>query len=172
MSGTLNEDCPVPPYVVPTTPHKAKYVALVPSYVVPSHNTQPLGADEPAYIIIEPVGASALETAVANLAEVTAPLAIVVVLPVLVTSPVRFALVVTVLALPLRVAVIVPALKLPLESRATIALAVLALVAVVALFEILPAVEIVLNLVSAILPASIVLVTVPVSAAVIAVPVT
>jgi hypothetical protein len=53
-------------------------------------------------------------------------------------------------ALPLNVAVIVPALKFPLASRATIALAVFAFVAVVAEFDTLPAVAIVANFVSTI----------------------
>jgi hypothetical protein len=66
-------------------------------------------------------------------------------------------------ALPDNAAVIVPAVKLPEESRATMALAVFEEVAVVAEFATLPAVEIVDNLLSAIEPASIVLVTVPVS---------
>ena len=55
--------------------------------------------------------------------------------------------VVAVVALPLRAALIVPAEKFPLASRATIALTVLALVAVVAELDTLPAVEIVANLV-------------------------
>jgi hypothetical protein len=53
-----------------------------------------------------------------------------------VTLPVTF---------PIKLAVIVPAEKLPDESRATIALAVFALVAVVAEFATLPALEIVAN---------------------------
>jgi hypothetical protein len=57
---------------------------------------------------------------------------------------------VAVAALPVRAAVIVPAVKLPLASRATIADAVFAEVAVVALFETFNAVEIVASLVSAI----------------------
>jgi hypothetical protein len=44
----------------------------------------------------------------------------------------------------------VPAVKLPLASRATIALAVLALAAVVAEFDTFPAVDMVANFVSAI----------------------
>ena len=52
---------------------------------------------------------------------------------------------------PVRLAVIMEAVKLPDRSRATIALAVFAAVAVVAPFKTLPAVEIVPNLVSAIL---------------------
>ena len=52
-------------------------------------------------------------------------------------------------AAPVNAAVIVPAVKLPLASRATIADAVLALVAVVALLLTLPAVEMVLSLASA-----------------------
>jgi hypothetical protein len=55
--------------------------------------------------------------------------------------------------------VIVPAEKFPLASRATMALVVLALVAVVAEFETFPAVEIVASLVSAIPLASLALVT-------------
>jgi hypothetical protein len=51
---------------------------------------------------------------------------------------------------PIREAVIVPAVKLPEPSRATIADAVLALVAVVAELATFKAVEIVFNLVSAI----------------------
>jgi hypothetical protein len=51
-------------------------------------------------------------------------------------------------ALPVRAAVIVPALKLPEPSRATMALTVLALTAVVALLLTFPAVEIVASLVS------------------------
>ena len=72
---------------------------------------------------------------------------------------------------PLKVAVIVPAEKLPEASRATMAEAVLAFVAVVAELDTFNAVAIVLSLVSAIEPANIVLVTVPVSPVVIAVPV-
>jgi hypothetical protein len=53
----------------------------------------------------------------------------VVAFPILVTSPVKLALVVTVLAFPFKLAVIVPALKLPLPSLLTIALAVLRSVA-------------------------------------------
>ena len=53
-------------------------------------------------------------------------------------------------AAPIKLAIIVPAEKLPDASRATIALAVLRLVAVVAEFATLPAVEIVANFVSAI----------------------
>jgi hypothetical protein len=78
------------------------------------------------------------------------PAAIEVALPTEVTSPVRLALVVTFDAVPVKLAVIVPAVKLPLASRATIADAVLALVAVVALLLTLPAVEMVASLVSAI----------------------
>ena len=66
-------------------------------------------------------------------------------------------------ALPERSAVIMLAVKFPEASRATIALPVFDAVAVVAELDTLPAVEIVLNLVSAIEPANIVLVTVPVS---------
>ena len=65
-------------------------------------------------------------------------------------DPLKLVAVVAVVALPLKFAVIVPAEKLPDASRATIALAVLALVAVVAEFATLPAVEIVANLVSTI----------------------
>jgi len=53
--------------------------------------------------------------------------------------------VVAVVALPDKFAVIVPAAKLPDESRATMSFAVFALVAVVAEFATLPAVEIVAN---------------------------
>ena len=53
-------------------------------------------------------------------------------------------------AVPDNVPVMVPALKLPLASLATIALAVFASVAVVALLDTLPAVDIVANLLSAI----------------------
>ena len=63
------------------------------------------------------------------------PAAIEVAFPTEVMSPVRLALVVTVvavLALPFNAAVIVPAEKLPYASRATMADAVFALVAVVA----------------------------------------
>lgn len=67
---------------------------------------------------------------------------------------------------------ITPAEKLPDASLATIAFAVLLLVAVVALLLTLPAVLIVSSLVSAIEPASIVLVTDPVSPVVTTVPVT
>ena len=63
--------------------------------------------------------------------------------------------------LPVNAAVIVPAVKLPLASRATIALAVLALAAVVAELLTLPVVLIVDSFVSAILPANIALVTAP-----------
>ncbi len=65
------------------------------------------------------------------------------------------------LAVPVKLAVIVPAEKSPELSLATIAEAVFALVAVVAEFDTLPEVEMVLSLESAILPASIVLVTLP-----------
>ena len=65
--------------------------------------------------------------------------------------------------LPKRLEVIRFARKLPLPSRETIVPPVLALVAVVAELETLPAVLIVDNFVSAILPANMVLVTVPVS---------
>ena len=54
--------------------------------------------------------------------------------------------------LPTKAAVIVPAVKLPEISRATIALAVFAAVAVVAEFNTLPAVEIVASLSLAIVP--------------------
>ena len=47
------------------------------------------------------------------------------------------------LAVPVKLAVMVPALKLPDASLATMAFAVSALVAVVALFDTLPAVEMV-----------------------------
>jgi len=57
---------------------------------------------------------------------------------------------VAVVALPERVAVIVPAVKLPDASRATIADAVFALVAVVAELDTFPVVEMVASLVSAI----------------------
>lgn len=53
------------------------------------------------------------------------------------------------LAKPVKLAVIVPAVKFPLASRATMAEAVLASVAVVAELLTFPAVEIVANLVSA-----------------------
>ncbi len=89
------------------------------------------------------------------------PLAIIV--EVTVPVSVVYTPLVTVLALPERVAVIVPALKLPEASRATIADAVLADVAVVAELDTLLAVEIVDNLLSAIEPASIAFVTVLVS---------
>ena len=107
--------------------------------------------------------------------------------PTDVTWPVKLALVVTVLAvlaLPVNAAVMVPALKLPEASRATIAEAVLAFVAVVALLLTLSAVLIVANLVSTIaaealmsafriVPSRIIVeVTVPVSPVVITVPVT
>ena len=87
-------------------------------------------------------------------------------------------------AAPVRLAVIVPAVKLPEPSRATIALAVLALAAVVALLLTLPAVEMIASLVSTIAAlalmssltmapsAIIVLVTVPLSPVVTTVPVT
>ena len=78
----------------------------------------------------------------------------VVALPVLVTSPVKFALVVTVLAVPDKVPVIIFAEKFPLASLATIALAVFALVAVVAELATLPPVLIVANFESSILPAN------------------
>ena len=57
---------------------------------------------------------------------------------------------VAVAALPVNAAVIVPALKLPEPSLATIALDVLAFVAVVALLETFPLVVMVFNFVSAI----------------------
>jgi hypothetical protein len=80
----------------------------------------------------------------ANIAFVTTPAAIVVALPTEVTLPVKFAFVVTVVAVPdklpvtfpVNVAVIVPAEKLPLPSLVTIAFAVLVFVAVVALLGI------------------------------------
>jgi hypothetical protein len=68
---------------------------------------------------------------------------------------------VAVLAFPVRAAVIVPAEKFPLASRATMALAVLALEAVVAALETFPEVDMV---------ASMAFETVPVSADVIRVP--
>ena len=78
--------------------------------------------------------------AVANLVAVAAlPVTFPVTFPV--RSPVTF---------PDIVAVIVPALKFPLASLATMELAVFALVAVVALFDTLPAVAIVASFVSAI----------------------
>ena len=79
-----------------------------------------------------------------------APVAIDVALPTEVMSPVRLALVVTVvavLALPFNVAVIVPAEKLPDPSRATMADKVFKFVAVVAELLTLPAVLIVASLV-------------------------
>jgi hypothetical protein len=76
------------------------------------------------------------------------PAAIEVALPTDVTSPVKLALVVTVDALPVKEAVIVPALKFPDASRATIADAVFADVAVVAELLTFAAVEIVASLVS------------------------
>ena len=81
------------------------------------------------------------------------------------------AAVVAVVAFPDKDAVIVPAEKFPDASRATMADAVFALVAVVAELDTFSAVAIVLSLVSAIEPANIVLVTVPESPVVIAVPV-
>jgi hypothetical protein len=78
------------------------------------------------------------------------PAAILVALPTEVTSPVKLALVVTVDALPVKEAVIVPALKSPDASRATIALAVFADVAVVAELLTFKAVEIVASFVSTI----------------------
>jgi hypothetical protein len=74
-------------------------------------------------------------------------------------------------AVAIAVAVMVPAVKLPEASRATIAEAVFASVAVVAEFRTFPDVEMVLNLLSAIEPESIVLVTVPESPVVMIVPV-
>jgi len=65
-------------------------------------------------------------------------------------EPEKLVAVVAVVALPLKFAVIVPAEKFPEESRATIAFAVLVLVAVVAELATLPAVEMVANLVSTI----------------------
>ena len=62
-----------------------------------------------------------------------------------VTLPVKFPV-----TLPVSAAVIVPALKFPLASLDTMAFAVLLLVAVVALFNTFPLVEIVANLLSAI----------------------
>ena len=73
--------------------------------------------------------------------------------PVKLVAVVAVVEVVAVVALPFKLAVIVPAEKLPDASRATIAFAVLALVAVVAEFATLPAVEIVANFVS-IIPAA------------------
>ena len=90
--------------------------------------------------------------------EAVAALPVIPPVTVPVTLPVRLPV-----TLPVKFAVIVPAVKLPLASRATIALAVLALAAVVAELLTLPAVLIVDSLVSAIEPASIVLVTEPVS---------
>jgi hypothetical protein len=71
-----------------------------------------------------------------------------VTIPVLVMSPVRLPVIVE--ELPTRLAVIVPAEKFPDASRETIALAVFALAAVVALLDTFPGVEMVANLVSAI----------------------
>ena len=65
-------------------------------------------------------------------------------------EPEKLVAVVAVVALPLKLAVIVEAEKFPDASRATIALTVFALVAVVAEFATLPAVLIVFNLVSTI----------------------
>src|SRR5580658_1171029 len=79
-------------------------------------------------------------TTVAVCVPVTSPL----------NEPEKLVAVVAVVALPLKFAVIVPAEKLPELSRATIALGVLVLVAVVAEFATLPAVEIVANFESAI----------------------
>ena len=68
---------------------------------------------------------------------------------VTVETPVEFRLPVTLpVTLPVNAAVTVPALKLPDASRATIADVVLALVAVVALFDTFPAVAMVANFVS------------------------
>jgi hypothetical protein len=78
------------------------------------------------------------------------PAAIAVALPTEVTSPVKLALVVTVDALPVKEAVIVPALKFPDASRATMADAVFAFVAVVAELLTFKAVEIVASFVSTI----------------------
>jgi hypothetical protein len=96
------------------------------------------------------VAAFASTVAAATLAADCPPTVLTIVaLCVPVTSPlndpVKLVAVVAVVALPDKVAVMVPAEKLPDESRATIALAVFALVAVVAEFATLPAVEIVAN---------------------------
>jgi hypothetical protein len=84
-------------------------------------------------VIPEIVDAASLDTAIAADALISAltitPVAIAVALPIEVTSPVKFAFVVTLDAVPVRFAVIVPALKLPEPSLATIVLLVLALVA-------------------------------------------
>jgi hypothetical protein len=74
-------------------------------------------------------------TTVALCVPVTSPL----------NDPVKLVAVVAVVAFPDKFAVMVPAEKLPDESRATIALAVLRLVAVVAEFATLPAVLMVAN---------------------------
>jgi hypothetical protein len=87
-------------------------------------------------------------SAVANCADVKEPNDVVVLLDVI--APVRFGIFVVDDAVPVKLAVIVPALKLPEPSLATIADAVFALVAVVALLETLSAVAIVANLVSTI----------------------
>ena len=86
--------------------------------------------------------------AVARLAELKEPNDVVVLLDVI--APVRFGILVVDDAVPVNDAVIVPALKFPEPSLATIADAVFALVAVVALLETLRAVEIVASLVSTI----------------------
>jgi hypothetical protein len=74
------------------------------------------------------------------------PGVMVVTIPVLVMSPVRLPVIVE--ALPIRLAVIVPAEKLPDASRATMVELPAAEVAVVALLDTLPAVEIVASCVS------------------------
>ena len=91
---------------------------------------------------------SAIEPA--NIAFVTFAAPIVVALPTDVTSPVKFALVVTFDAVPVKVAVIVPAAKLPLPSLATIVETVFTFVAVVAELLTLPPVLIVASFVSTI----------------------
>ncbi len=108
-----------------------------------------------ALAVLAAVAALASTVAAATLLAVCPPTVLTTVAPcVPVTSPLRdpekLVAVVAVVALPLKFAVIVPAEKLPEPSRATIALAVFALVAVVAELATLPAVLMVASLVSTI----------------------
>jgi len=101
------------------------------------------------------VAAFARTVAAATFAAVCPPTVLTTVAPcVPVTSPLndpeKLVAVVAVVAFPDKFAVMVPAAKLPELSRSTIVLGVLVLVAVVAEFATLPAVEIVANLVSTI----------------------
>src|SRR5204863_190066 len=108
-----------------------------------------------AFAVLALVAALARTVAAATFAALCPPIKLTTVAPcVPVTSPdndpEKLVAVVAVVALPVKFAVIVPAEKLPDASRATIALAVFALIAVVAELATFPAVLIVANFVSTI----------------------